>query len=41
MQKIKNLSMKCIFQYLFICYLSNLIPLFEYAKRKQKKPINL
>jgi hypothetical protein len=32
MQKYKNLSMRCIFLCLFICYLINIIPLFEYAQ---------
>jgi hypothetical protein len=32
MQKYKNLSMRCIFLCLFICYLVNIIPLFEYAQ---------
>jgi hypothetical protein len=27
--------MKCIFQYLFICYLINIFPLIEYAQRKE------
>jgi hypothetical protein len=35
MQKYKNLSMKCIFQYLFICYLINIFSLIEYAQRKE------
>jgi hypothetical protein len=26
--------MRCIFLYLFICYLTTLIPLIEYAQRK-------
>jgi hypothetical protein len=24
--------MRCIFMYLFICYLTNIIPLFDYAR---------
>jgi hypothetical protein len=28
-----------IIMYLFICYLSNLIPLCGYAKRKEQEPI--
>jgi hypothetical protein len=32
MQKYKNLSMRCIFEYLFIFYLTTLIPLIEYAQ---------
>jgi hypothetical protein len=28
--------MRCIFPYLFICYLTNKIPVIEYAQRKRK-----
>jgi glycopeptide antibiotics resistance protein len=34
MQKYINLSMRCIFLYLFVCYLATLILLIEYAQRK-------
>jgi hypothetical protein len=34
MQKYKDLSMRCIFLHLFICYLTNLIPLHDYSIRK-------
>jgi hypothetical protein len=34
-QKYNNFSMRCIFLYLFICYLTTLIPLIEYAKREE------
>jgi hypothetical protein len=39
MQKYKNLSMRCIFLYLFICYLTTLIPLIKYAQRKRNQII--
>jgi hypothetical protein len=39
MQKYKNFSMRCIFLYLFICYLTTLIPLIEYAQRKGDQEI--
>jgi hypothetical protein len=39
MQKYKKLSMRCIFLYLFICYLTTLIPLIEYAQRKRNQII--
>jgi hypothetical protein len=39
MQKYKNLIMRCIFLFLFICYLTNLIPFIEYAKRKENQII--
>jgi hypothetical protein len=39
MHKYKNLSMRCIFIYLFICYLTTLIPLIEYAQRKENQII--
>jgi hypothetical protein len=31
--------MICIFPYLFICYLTNIIPLVEYAQRKEDQEI--
>jgi hypothetical protein len=34
MHKYKNLSMRCIFPYLFICYLATLIPIIEFAQRE-------
>jgi hypothetical protein len=34
MHKYNNLSMECIFLYLFICYLTTLVPIIEYAQRK-------
>jgi hypothetical protein len=39
MQKYKNLSMRCIFEYLFIFYLTTLIPLIEYAQWKENQTI--
>jgi hypothetical protein len=39
MQKHKDFSMRCIFLYLFICYLTNIIPLIEYAQRKENQII--
>jgi hypothetical protein len=35
MQTYKNSSMMCIFLYLFICYVTNIIPLTEYAQIKE------
>jgi hypothetical protein len=32
--------MRCIFLYLFICYLTTLIPLIEYAQRKGNQIIS-
>jgi hypothetical protein len=40
MQKYKNLDIKCIFQYLFICYLINIFPLIEYAQRKENQIVS-
>jgi hypothetical protein len=40
MQKYKNLSMRCVFQSLFICYLVDIILLFEYAHIEETQ-INL
>jgi hypothetical protein len=37
MQKYKNLNMRCIFLYLFICCLTNIIPLIEYAQIKENQ----
>jgi hypothetical protein len=34
MHNYKNLSMRCIFIYLFICYLATLIPIIEFAQRE-------
>jgi hypothetical protein len=35
MQTYKNSSMMCIFLYLFICYVTNIIPLTKYAQIKE------
>jgi hypothetical protein len=42
MQSYKNSSMECTFTYLFICHLTTLIPLVEYAQKKedQENPQN-
>jgi hypothetical protein len=32
-----NISMRCIFVYLFTCYLHNLMPLVEYVEKNQKE----
>jgi hypothetical protein len=40
MQTHKNSSMICIFLHLFICYLTNIIPLTEYAQIKQNQMIS-
>jgi hypothetical protein len=32
-----NISMRCIFLYLFICYLTNITLLIEYAQRKENQ----
>jgi hypothetical protein len=37
MQKIQEPNMECTFLYLFICYLTNIIPLIEYAQRKENQ----
>jgi hypothetical protein len=39
MQSYKNSSMICIFLYLFICCLTNIILLTEYAQIKQNQTI--
>jgi hypothetical protein len=39
MQSYKNSSMECTFTYLFICHLTTLIPLVEYAQRKEDQEI--
>jgi hypothetical protein len=39
MQTYKNSSMECTFTYLFICRLTTLIPLVEYAQRKEDQEI--
>jgi hypothetical protein len=39
MQSYKNSSMKCTFMYLFIYHLTTLIPLVEYAQRKEDQEI--
>jgi hypothetical protein len=36
----KVISMRCIFLYLFICYLTNIIPLIEYAQLKENQIIS-
>jgi hypothetical protein len=37
MQKIQEPSMECTFLFLFICYLTNIIQLIEYAQRKENQ----
>jgi hypothetical protein len=40
MQIYKNSSMICIFLYLFICCLTNIVPLIEYAQIKENQVIS-
>ena len=39
MQSYKNSNMECTFMYLFICHLTTLILLVEYAQRKEDQEI--
>jgi hypothetical protein len=40
MQIYKNSDMICIFLYLFICCLTNIVPLIEYAQIKENQVIS-
>jgi hypothetical protein len=39
-EKIQEPDMECTFLYLFICYLTNIISLIEYAQGKENKIIS-